>query len=371
MSISGVLCRLFIACVKENKLDRAIEVRKLCDENNVADTPPMISQSVKLWTSVEDADKALQALHELSKRFPKFPIDGYKIVDLAALLVAKDRLDEAKQIIRQFARSNNKTNVNYMTNNIWRLLSAVCEHASKNGTAENQTEQLLNDLVKDGYCKYSSPFLALVIKEHMNKMDIHGAVAAFERFANEYNETPQMVMLLTNLIKISNIADEASHPLGYEITKQQAIDYLQRVIDTSLTVHDPEKANVNVVLAFASAGSEQQLRRILMNPAVKLDEYNLKKSLDYLKDHINIDAVVTLARCARGLQHEILNEENLFGMLLTHFSQTNDYQSALDFYERFNQDGDLKLSPKFGKALADLLMKNDQKLPDKLQIYIT
>lgn len=359
-----------MAYVAENRLDRAVELLKKCDEAGVVDTPAMLSTKLKLFTSIKDANKALSVLRKLQKNSPKFRIDVYKIVDLATLLITDDRIDEANEVLEEFSAFNKNTNIKYMSNNVWRLLNAVCEHATENQSEENLTEKQLAALVKLNYCKYTNAFLAVVMKEYLNKNDIKNAVLAFKRFASEHRTTPYMVMLLTKLIEIANCSENAEHPMDYNVTKQEASECLQNVIDTTNDVHGAGNANVNVILAFACAGTEQQLRRILMNPALKFDGNNLETSLQYFKDQLRIDAIIMLARCSRGLQHKLLNEENLYGLLLKHFSITNDYESALDFYERFSQDGELRLAPKFGKALVDLLIKNEQNVPDKLRLYI-
>lgn len=119
-------------------------------------------------------------------------------------------------------------------------------------------------------------------------------------------------------------------------------------------------------MAFALAGKENQLRKILLNPVVKFNSDVLFNSIKYLKNRSKISAVVSIARCARGLQS--LSEEKLYEILLDDFVRSNDYASAIELYEEIQQNESQQVSRKFNRTLADLLAKNNQPLPEKLKI---
>ena len=119
-------------------------------------------------------------------------------------------------------------------------------------------------------------------------------------------------------------------------------------------------------MAFALAGNENQLRKILLNPVVKFNTDILYNSIKYLKNRSKISAVVSIARCARGLQS--LSEEKLYEFLLDDFVRSNDYASAIELYEEIQQNESKLVSRKFNRTLADLLAKNNQPLPEKLKV---
>lgn len=356
--------RLLVKHVQYEQYDRALEVKQQCDETGVIETPALLSTLLKLWTAKEDPDKALDVLEKLKEQHPIFPTDTFKLINLATLLINKSRMDDAKQLISDMPRSKaTGKHLANLSSNIWVLLNAASQYSVKNGCAENISDQLLQLLIKKGCAEHSNALLGTVIKEHLDKRNIHEAVATFQHYANEYKKTPQSLTLLTQLIEISN--DE--HCLGYSIEKEEAIDSIQQVIDLIRKVHGTENANVSVILAFACAGKEQQLRKILMNPLVKFNVKSLLRSLDYLRDRSKIDAVVTLAHSARGLNHDELEEEKLYEILLSNFVRTNDYDAAIRLYEKIqsHDDGSV-ISRKFHKTLVDLLVKNKQPIPETL-----
>lgn len=353
--------------VQYGQYDRALEVKKQCDQTGVIETPSVLSTLMSLWTAKENPDKALDKLHKLQEQHPNFNIDSFKVIDLATLLINKSRIDDAKQLISDMPQFESKNKfIAKLSSNIWHLLNAASQYSVKNGYDENTADQFLQLLIEKGYAEHSNALLGAVIKEHLDKKKIHEAVTTFQQYANEYQKTPQSLSLLTLLIEISN--DE--NCLGYEIKKHEAVDYIQQVIDLIKKIHGTENANVSVILAFACAGKEQQLRKILMNPLVKFNINILLKSLDYLKDRSKIDAIVALAHSARGLNHEDLNEETLYEILLSDFVRKNDYGAAIQLYEQIQSLDSSVISRKFHKTLVDLLVKNNQPIPETLNVKV-
>lgn len=359
----GILYRLLMKHVQLEQYDKAIKVKELCDKSGVLETPAVLSTLIKLWTATKNSNKALEALETLKARHPNFKLDAYKVIDLATLLITESRLDGAKQLIADLPQSKDKSN-SYLSSNLWHLLDAAAQYGIENECKENLSSQFLKLFIEKGYCEHSNTLLGTVIKEFIEKKQIHEAVAAFEQYIEHYQKTPQSLTLLTLLIELSNKADASE----YSITKEEAIGYIQHMIDMLKEVHGTENTNVNIILAFACAGNEQQLRKILMNPVVKFNVDVLLKSLNYLKDRARIEAVVALARSARGLPHELLEEDKLYELLLSDFVRKNDYEAAIRLYEQIQNDESSLISKKFSKTLADLLLKNNQPLPEQLNI---
>lgn len=338
-----------------------MEIKEECDKTGVVETPAMLSTLLKLWTAVKNEDNALKTLQQLQTKHPNFKVDEYKIIDLATLLLSKDRLDDTKTLINKLHPiKGSKTS--YMSSNVWTFLNTASEYSVKHGMHDSLTGYFLKTLIGKGYCEHSNTLLGTVIKEYLEKKRIHEAVATFEHYVKEYQKTPQCVSLLTILIELSN-SDDISR---FDVSRQEAIEYIQRVIDLTKEIHGTENANVNVILSFALAGNENQLRKILLNPVVKFNSDILLNSIKYLKNRSKINAVVSIARCARGLHS--LNGEKLYEFLLDDFVRSNDYASAIELYEEIQQNESKLVSRKFNRTLADLLAKNNQPLPEKLGV---
>lgn len=343
--------------------DDAIEIKKQCDAAGVLDTLVMLSSLLKLWTATKYELNALKVLRNLQKKHPNFRVDTYKIIDLATLLVSKDRIDDALKLIDNMGRCKDRNLASFSVN-IFNLLNATAEHGAKHATEENITAKFLAKFKENGYCEYTNVILGTVLKEFMDKKNIHDAFATFDHYAKEHRKTPQSLNLLTLLVQLSNGENESE----YSVKKHETVEYMQQVIDCIKDVHGTENANVSVILAFALAGSEQQLRKILIDPTVKFNSDALLKSLNYLKGRSKIDAVVAIASCARGIRHTSLSEEKLYELMLNDFVRTNDFASAIHLYEKMQVADGALISKKFSKTLAALLAKNKQPLPEQLRI---
>lgn len=202
-------------------------------------------------------------------------VDTYKIIDLATLLVSKGRVDDTLKLIDKMGQCKDR-NVSHFSVNIEQLLNAISEYGAKYATEENITRKILEKLKDRGYCEYTNTLLGNVIKEFFNKENIHDAVASFEQYAKQYRKTPQSFNLLTLLIELWNYAKTSE----YFIDKQETVEYIQKVVNLMKEI-GTENANLSVILAFALAGYEQQLRKILLNTTVRFNPQALLNNLSY------------------------------------------------------------------------------------------
>lgn len=360
------MCQLFMKYMNRNEIDHAIEIEKKCKVANATYTPQMLSTCVKLWTATKDSNQAITDLEELQNMHQNFKIHEYKIVDLMTLLIDENRLEKAYEILSNSSHCK-APDLESLSKHIRQLLSAVCDYAIRNNITENMSQQMLNELLKKHFCKRSNVVLGAVIQEYLDKKQLQKAIEAFEEFATKYQVTPQLLKLLIILIEQSNATEnENNSSINFDINKKQAVDYLQRIFDILNTLYDAKKANVKILLGFACAGSEQQLQKLLKDPSEKFDKKTLENGLKNLRDLGRVDAIIAIARSARGLQYSILDEENLYDLLMSHFEQKNDFKSAIQLYEELVKDSDHRVSKQFNRIFKNLLVKNNQKLPESM-----
>lgn len=349
-------------CCKTNNTERALELCKLIEADNFDTSPALLACTIDLMTKTKNVNNAEIAFAKLKSRFPKFHIDSYKIVDLATLLVQNNRLDDSLQLLKtnwKTSLGNNK----YISVNVWRFLMEVAEWSIKNKRIENVTEIVLNTLVELGYCNYSNTHLGPVIREHIDKNEIEMAVDAFERLSEKHRKTPQQVVLMSQLIKISN--DEQS-----PINGTKSNELLKRVVTACRKVHGDGSTNTNLLTAFAISGTEQQLRKLLMNPTVKVVSEKMNKNLEHLSNNNKVEIIMKLAKCCRGIRNETIDEQSLYQTLLNGFVRENNWQSAIEFFKEISMDEGSKISQKLLQTLVDLLEKNKQEIPTEIRLKI-
>lgn len=355
---SGILFQIFKKTVQLEQWNRAMEIKKKCDQVGVIETPAMLSMLLRMWTATKNIQKAQEVIEKLQKKYPDFKVDAFKIVDYAKLLITEDRFEDAVKLLENLTPNEFK-NTEWISSNIWHLLNAASEYGVKKNIDKSISEPLLQTLVAKGYCVYSNALLGVVIKEYLDKKQIREAVRAFEQFTEKHKKTPQTLTLLTKLIELSN-----SNSLEeYSVSKDETIGFIQHIIDLSKEIHGAENTNVQVIMAFACSGNENQLRKIFMNPSIQFNPVQLLKSVDYLRGMSKIGPLVTIARSARGLQHTYLEEDKLYELLLSEFVRSNDFTSAIQLYEQMQRDDDSLISNKFCDRLAEFLKKNNQPLP--------
>lgn len=320
----------------------------------------MLSATVDLMTNTSNEREALKTLNILQTRYPQFQIDLHKIVQLATLLVQKNRLRDADGLLKSFAGIAQTTNTNYIKKNIWDLLQAVVEWSVRNKCSENSSQMMLEKLVQMGYSDYTKVHLGPIIREFIEKGQIKAAVDEFERMADTYRTTPQLITLMTLLIGLINAGDDDKRWKLYNLDRPLANEMLRRVVDVARKVNKPEVANTHLLTAFAIAGSEQQIRKILMNPAMQFNVENLMVNMEHQVNSLgNIDALIKLARCNRGLRHEALNEENLYTLLVNRFATENNQAGALALYTLLREDSEFKVSNRLKQKFDDLFARNN------------
>lgn len=320
----------------------------------------MLSASMYMMTHTSNDTEALRLLRLLQSTNPNFRVDLHKIVDLAALLVRKNRLTDALTLLEQNAGQCEKQKVIYLRSNIWNLLMTTVDVAVAAKETKNESKMLLNQLIEMGYTKANLVHFGPVITEHLQKGQITAAIDEFERMVAEHEVAPQSLSLMIALIEMINAADNDPRWNRYGIDRPTATSLLRRVTDGLKKVSKPEMANAKLLTAFASAGNEDQLRKLLLNPALQFDVDELTKDLEHqVNTRKRIDILIKLAKCNRGLRHEAISEEKLYLMLLNRYTIDNNHAAAKEFYQMITRDAGYRMSRKLKQQFDDLFAKND------------
>lgn len=351
--------------MQKRDMTRAREVYEKCEKANVIATAAFVAMCIQYWTLKENANNALREYERLRNTYQTFKLDEYKVVDLMTLLIDKDRLNEAYDVLDKAPRGAKR--LDRISKNIWCLLNAASNHAHRHQQSDNLAEQMLEALVQKGYCQHSNKHLSVIIKEYLDKNDIHRAVEKFEAFAKAHKSLPYLLTFLTTLIRAANEEATADACLEkFQIDKEQALDYIQRIIDIALTQRSPASVNANILMAFACAGNESQVRKILLNPDIDLNAEQLTKAVEYLATRGQVDGVLVLARAARGTQYASLSQSTIQEALIAHYEMKNDYEAAIKLYDILSADNEVSVSRSFAVRLKVLLKRNQQQIPQEL-----
>lgn len=303
---------------------------------------------------------------QLKKSYPAFPVDEFKVIDLASLMIENEQLEKAREILQTRAKTK-LLGGTHCQKNIWALLSNVSTISAKIGSPVNLSQEFLQFLIKLGYCSYHNTLLGPIIREHLLKNEVIEALNEFEKVAEKHKKTPMHFELMTRLIEVSN------NPVDNDpISPVQAKEMLTKVIGIVTSIHGSPNANVSLIVAFAKAGTEGQLRKILIDPKLELNAEMLVKQCEYLSSMGAEATLFKLAKCSRGLGRiaTAFKEQDLYNLLLSEYTRENNFSAALALFERIVEDDEVRVANDFTRKVADLLEKNNLELPTVLQMHL-
>lgn len=365
MNPRGVLRRLLQMLIREGNHERALEIKDKCDKLKVDISPGMLASIFDLYVQIKDIPKASETLRKLNHTFPGFLLDEFKVIDFAAVLVENGNIDEAQKVLRMRAGVGGIKGGLHVQKNIWNLLNNVAMISPKLDPAvKNHTYNFFNFLMKFNYCGYSNTAMGPIIKEHINRMDLKGAVQQYIELSKSHRVTPLQRQLQIILVDCVNREEEQQK---YGVTLEEAQVMLRDVLSAATEVHGPANTNTALIVSLAEVGTEKQLRKMLIDPKVRISPEVLRKQCEFLNANKQIDALVKLARCSRGLNH--IREQDIYDMIMNTLVQENNYETALQLFERLSADDEFKISHTFIHNLIDLLKRNNIEPPTSVTLY--
>ncbi|XP_061391079.1 leucine-rich PPR motif-containing protein, mitochondrial [Musca vetustissima] len=368
MNTRGVLRRLLQLCVRENRLERALEIKQKCDKLQVQTSPGMLASIFDMYTKLKDLPNAQKYLKTIRETYPGFQIDEHKFVDYAALLVSCGQLDAAKDLLEDRSLKHRIVGGDYILKNVWNFLTNVAQYAATQSDLSpdrNLTRETYAFLQKLGYCRTHNAILGPIVRERLLRNDLPGALREFKQLATQYKHTPLQFELLSLIVRLCNSSEEERQK--FNCTTEQAQQYLSEITEIITKIHGNVNMNSGLLLAFAESGSDNQLRRLLLTPEFRVNEDLLLRNCEHLGKEGAVKTLLRLARGARGL-NRVIDEQNIYNMLLNNFTKANDYQAALNLYERLEADDEMKISQDFLRNLVNLLKANNVEIPSNVAL---
>lgn len=239
----NILRRLLEAHCIENNLKKAEEIKQEWDTCGYELTPGMTMQLFELYVrcnKLRDAEILLSNLHTSNN----FLIDNVKIVKFAIALVKANKPKKAFEIINKIDNVNLKTDAKKQCNLLLQTLAQSEYHS--------YTKDMLNLLIKKGYCEITTELLRPIVAIPLKHNDIQGAVDMFITCATKFKKSPLALELLTELLK----QKDSSKLLDTEIN-------IKKIYNTLVKLSSIDIANTVLVLALATLDKTQEIQTIL------------------------------------------------------------------------------------------------------------
>lgn len=362
-----MLRRLLQQNVRAGKLERALVVHAECQRHAVSLSAGMVAAIMELMTRTGNLPAAESALRQLHELFPAFTVDEHKIVDLAALLVQHQKLETAKELLRRRASAGPIKGGTGIQKNVWQLLSNAAT-LSADPLWPPQAKPLFEFLLQHGYCEPQNNVLGPQIRECLHKGQLRAAVEEFLDVSRLYRRTPLQFELLSQLIAATNGVESAANSSPKPLDTAEAKVLLQQVIETATACHGAVNVNVSLVVAFAHSGTEGQLRKILIDPAVRVNMPAILKQCEYLCETGAIEPLLRLAKCSRGLSGDV-KEADFYGLMMAQHVRQNDCEAAMELFERLVSDDEFKVTADLTRSLIGLLERNNLEVPSSVLMY--
>lgn len=296
------------------------------------------------------------------------------------MLIENDQLEKAQNILKKRSDLLDKKIIggDYLLKNIWNLLTNVAQLSARKGdlTEErNLTREMFEFLKQHRYCKVQNLLLGPIIRERLLRNDLPAAVEDFQNLAKQYKHTPLQYELLTLLVRLSNtIGKEDDHTANDEAQhynlrdSEHAQDLLKAVTETIRHIHGPANMNSGLLVAFAEAGTDNQLRRLILNPEFRFNDELLLRNCEHLSESGASPILLRLARAMRNINRGLIDEQKIYKIILNNLVKENNYDGALSLYEYLSMDEEVVLGQDFLKMLVDLLRANNLQIPSELAL---
>lgn len=363
LNTRGVLRKLLQLAVREKRYDDALKLKEKCDELAMEYSAGMLASCVDLYIKADKLEEAQRVWTELEEKHSSFVIDEHKAIDLAALLISKAKNEEAREVLRK--RAKQKIYGDNNNKNVWNLLTGLIEKSSNADQSDLSAKSFLNFLVKHKYCRYSNTLLGPQVREWLLKKDLRKAVAEFQDIVKKHRKTPLNLELLTLLVGLKNGLNVEVYG---EFTEGEVMEMISEVFKSVELVHGNGAAKTSLLFATAEGGTEKQVRKILMDPSVRIDAQALERQCEYLGRAGKTDPLFKLVKSSRGLSH-VINEQQLWVSLFQTLAKQNHIEETVRLFDRLLEEDEIKVNKQIAGIVVDLLKRNNLELPSRLQTF--
>ncbi|XP_068632296.1 leucine-rich PPR motif-containing protein, mitochondrial [Battus philenor] len=337
-NVKGIQRQLLSAYIRENnvqKLDSYLEELKKTDFEL---TVPTLAQLFEFYSQNDKVDKARDLKAEIIAKDPDFVFNRYKILQFAYALIRANKYEEAIQFLTENKQLSEDEKSGFMINSkSWQMLNTLAETKDV-----EKVKEMTNVLIENNYVLPSNVILGPLIKVHLLKNDIEGALNEFENCCKQYRSTPWKGELMKSLI------------LKEDATK------LQWLADLSTQIHGEVNILHDLALAFIECGRLKQARRILETPGLHKRPKKLDDACQRYVEEGKSEYLEGLLEATKELSH--IDRSNIFYHLLVTYCKSNETDKALGLWTILQEDGEIP-SNQFLTILGNHLKSQNREIP--------
>nr|CAD7259831.1 unnamed protein product [Timema shepardi] len=337
-SSRGAKKQLLSLYIRNKDLENVEKVIQELDLDGFVWNGGLYAQLLDLYVHHEKLENALEVLQKLRSQEPDFPLNDYKVIRLASLLVKNDRFGEAIELLNK--QPENRTLEERMfvyTSVCWRLLNTLAEA----GKSE-ELRQIFDTLVNLKFIDVNNVMLGPLIKAHLARNDLTSALTEFEWCCHQYRATPFKNELTCKLIQAEDAAA------------------LQRLTDLSTQVHGEVNSLYDLVFAFVECGRIRQARKILETPGLRSRPQRFNSICEHYRHEGLVAPLEGLVEATRDMSY--IDRSDIYYHLLLTYCKALEPEKALGLWTRM-QEEDVQPSDEFLYKLGTFLTAQGLSVP--------
>ncbi|XP_075723303.1 leucine-rich PPR motif-containing protein, mitochondrial isoform X2 [Rhipicephalus microplus] len=339
MNTRGALRRLLLLHCRFRHVERALSVAEQLRQDNCTFTGAMHAQLLDLFVSIGDLERARDHLEKVWEVDPSFRLDNYKLLGLAALESSRGHTDEALRLLENDQGRSNDGDRQGQQPGLDRIAARLLTALADQG---GPVERALKLLLERCWVSPSSTLLAPLVRAHLVKEDVPGALKAFEECARQYRLTP------------------LKGELSRQLINQGRSEELQKVVDISTEVHGEANTLFDLTAYFLECGHVRQAQKILETPGLRARHQRLSEICENFLRRGMVTQLEQLVAITRNLFD--VNRDSLYQSLFRAYDAAGDADRALDAWAQM-QEENVQPSASTLRLLAALLQRLGRPVP--------
>nr|CAD7395757.1 unnamed protein product [Timema poppensis] len=337
-SSRGVKKQLLSLYIRNKDLENVEKVIQELDLDGFVWNGGLYAQLLDLYVHHEKLENALEVLQKLRSQEPDFPLNDYKVIRLASLLVKNDRFGEAIELLNKQPENRTLEERAFVYTSVcWRLLNTLAEA----GKSE-ELRQLFDTMVNLKFIDVNNVMLGPLIKAHLARNDLTSALTEFEWCCHQYRATPFKNELTCKLIQAEDAAA------------------LQRLTDLSTQVHGEVNSLYDLVFAFVECGRIRQARKILETPGLRSRPQRFNSICEHYRHEGLVAPLEGLVEATRDMSY--IDRSDIYYHLLLTYCKALEPEKALGLWTRM-QEEDVQPSDEFLYKLGTFLTAQGLSVP--------
>lgn len=328
----------FVGFAKEHNLTEALNEKKLLESRNFVFSEGLNIVLMDLYAHHGRFDDAFGIFTALYSKNPDIVVTPIKLFNLATSLLKGDRVDDAFKILQRLKPSSetSEQNLRSLEMSGWRLMNV----AASKGDVE-LTRKLFEIIEKSGL-KITGMIAGPLIKVHLSRDDIEGALKTFLECVETYRVTPLKSTLTTRLIE----SEDAQR--------------LQQVMDASIKVHGEMNSLYDLVFAFLECGRVRQAKKVLETPGLRARGPRIDTVCKRYVDEKRITELENLIKITKDVYG--VDRNMMYTYLLSACINTKDVARAAGLWTQM-QEEDFQPNPEFLQKLGRFLEEQNEPVP--------